>query len=923
MPPIAFNFGLASSAPMAWHRVDGNTRRTLGDTWRVTMLPTDAAQEPSRAIEVARALGRGFIVVQGEAGALTVARAIAPLSAAERAAAGLPQADALLDFDAHDWWFRTEFSDDGSADASTLVFHGLATIVDIWLNGVWIGRTDNMHLEWEADVSSLLLDTNELVLAARAMTPLLAPRRPRARWRARIVASQEWRWHRTTHIGRMPGFGPATPPVGPWRAVTLEQHAAPRLRDLSLRPHVRGGQATLDIVCAIAADVERATLVCGPVSESLYIESSAGVSELRGSLGSSALALWWPHTHGAPTTYATRLDITLRNGAQMRVDLGHVGFRSVAADTSNDGFGIVLNGHPLFLRGVCWNARDWSRLDLSADELDAEFALLVAAGVNCIRIPGCFTYSSHEFLAACDRHGVLVWHDLMFSVLDYPEYDPAFAAACEREVRQVLTRAQAHPCIATVCGNSEVAQQSAMSGLAPDELGHALFRERLATVAARALPDVPYRPSTPWGGFVPFELGKGTAHYYGVGAYRRELNDAQTSGVRFATECLAFANVPEPESLARHDAEVRRVHGAQWKRRVPRDGGATWDFEDVRDHYASALFRDDMTVLRETEPERYLALGRATSAAVIERTMQSFRRADSPCNGAFLWMWSDPWMGAGWGLTDHDGQPKSAWYALRRASRDVAIALTNEGLDGARVHVWNDSPNAVAGTIVVRLLADSAQEVRSASRPLRVEAHGGTSFLVDELFGCFTDSTYAYRFGEPSHGAVHAAWIAGVHPLRNDVSSPTHRALATRLFGRPVIDDATLFPLGDARPVRDAGLCVEHVEQTDANTLSVIVAATHVTPFVRVGADGYAADDSYFTLTPGLSRLVRLRRVGPRTADGAQATVVHVDAVSSSVAVTASAPTGASANTVAFDGARASHNHTTMASSYRSAGEQP
>ena len=49
--------------------------------------------------------------------------------------------------------------------------------------------------------------------------------------------------------------------------------------------------------------------------------------------------------------------------------------------------------------------------------------------------------------------------------------------------------------------------------------------------------------------------------------------------MRFASECLAFANVP--------DGPVGRGEG------VPRDVGADWDFADVRDHYLRVLYGVD------------------------------------------------------------------------------------------------------------------------------------------------------------------------------------------------------------------------------------------------------------------------------------------------------------------------------------------
>ena len=52
----------------------------------------------------------------------------------------------LLDFKA-DEQIRKE-------DAVILRFDGIDTLADIWLNGVYLGKTDNMHRVWEFQVKS-------------------------------------------------------------------------------------------------------------------------------------------------------------------------------------------------------------------------------------------------------------------------------------------------------------------------------------------------------------------------------------------------------------------------------------------------------------------------------------------------------------------------------------------------------------------------------------------------------------------------------------------------------------------------------------------------------------------------------------------------------------------------------------------------
>lgn len=875
---------LTASRATAWHRISTCDRIQLGTSWRIVHLPPDSAASPTDAVRVARELSRVEISANGApGGACTVAAALGLPFDAPEALANPPSP-----FDDSDWWFRTTFAHSVGSDAFHLIFDGLASLVDVWLNGEWLGRSDNMFMRWEADVSQLLRNDNELVLCARALTPLLKPRRPRARWRARHMPTQELRWHRTTQLGRMPGFGPQIPPVGPWRPIVLERRGPIEFAQLTVNARLHNHIPALDVVGRIldSDELYSATLTCGALSRPMQIMRSGNVCTVHGHISSATLLEWWPHTHGNPQTYAARMQLTLSEGRTVCVELGDIGFRNVAIDTANDNFAVSVNARPCFMRGVCWTPRDWARIDLAPDSMHAEFELLRSAGVNCIRLSGCFTYPTAEFLAACDRHGILVWQDLMFALLDYPDDDEAFVRLCEQEAEQFLSGVQARACILAICGNGEVAQQSAMMGVRRATVAHSLFQGRLAAVSERILPSVLYWPSTPWGGVLPFEVQKGTSHYFGVGAYKRELNDARRSNVKFTTECLAFANVPEPESLQAARPGLRNPHAAEWKSRVPRDGGVTWDFEDIRDHYVERIFEQSSVVLREVDSASYLAHGRAASAVAIERTLQEFRRVGSPCSGALMWLWADPWMGAGWGCVDSTGRPKSAWYALRAASRPVALALTNEGLNGAHLHCWNDSAATVRGNMVLRLLGPGDVETRSNPIPVEIPARSSVVYSSDDLLGKFVDIVHAYQFGAPVHDVVHAVW------LRDKTSFMCAENDAESMFeNQGIIAEATLFPFGDARAPADTGLRVNHIVRLNEHEAELTISCDRTTPHVRVGAPGWIAGDSYFTLTPGVTKHVRLRRA---VLNGAATTgdcaIVEVESLASLGSVRALVP---------------------------------
>jgi beta-mannosidase len=400
----------------------------------------------------------------------------------------------------------------------------------------------------------------------------------------------------------------------------------------------------------------------------------------------------------------------------------------------------------------------------------------------------------------------------MFANFDYPFADEAFAAAAEAEVRGVLGRLAARPSTAVVCGGSEVEQQAAMLGQEPAVARSPFYYERVPALMADAGLEAPYVPSAPSGGDLPFRPGHGVANYYGVGAYLRPLSDARLSGVRFAAECLAFANVPDD------DSELA----------APRDVGAAWDFADVRDRYLRELFGG-------VPQARYLEVSQAVTGEVMAATFGEWRRAESPCNGALVLALRDVRPGAGWGVLDHRGEPKVAWSYLRRALAPVAVWLVDEGLGGVDVHVANDRPQPLEARLRVALYRDRELLVEEATAELRIPPGGGAKHGVEELLGRFVDASYAYRFGPPGHDLI-AASLEG---------------------GEGLLAQAFAFPVG--RPVahEDLGLAAV-VRRGEAATLEVVVSSRRFAYCVRVHAEGYRALDDAFSVEPGGSRTITL-----------------------------------------------------------------
>jgi beta-mannosidase len=522
------------------------------------------------------------------------------------------------------------------------------------------------------------------------------------------------------------------------------------------------------------------------------------------------------------------------------VQLSRLGFRTVALDATGGDFALSLNGVPIFCRGACWMPLDPATLGADPAEYRRTLLAVRAAGMNMVRVVGPAVYEADAFHDLCDELGILVWQDFMFANMDYPE-DAAFVAAVQEEARQALRRWQGRPSLAMLCGDSEGEQQAAMWGAPPAAWQRPLFRETLPALCRELCPDVPYWPSSASGGDFPHQPNVGSTSYYGVGAYLRPLEDARRSGVRFASECLGFANVPEDTLWAAHNTTAPPAHTPQWKAGVPRDLGAGWDFDDVRDFYLRALFGVDPAALRSTDPERYLALGRITTGEVMEAAFAEWRRPTSPCRGALVWFLRDLVVGAGWGVLDRDGRPKAAYHYLRRALRPLAVFFSDEGLNGTQLHVVNERPHPWQGSLRLRLYRHGETQVGAAETALVVPARGARTFSSAALLGGFTDTTYAYRFGPPGHDLAAAFLVSDAATVEGE---------------------AYHFPVG--RPAgREPNLGLEASITTAGQEQYALSLRTRRFAYaVALNVPGFAGDDDYFSVAPGEQKTVPLRRTG-------------------------------------------------------------
>jgi beta-mannosidase len=747
------------------------------------------------------------------------------------------------DCDAFDWWCRATLQ---VAEPHRIEFAGLTFPATVFVDGEAAAECESMFLPVHVDVAP---GHHEVCIRFGSLATWLRGGRGRGRWRPGLAAATALRAARTTLIGRAPVYGALPAPVGAWRPVSVIKHSL--AIDLSLRVDAESGTVAVTGVLARPAETRVDVEVIGPDGGAA---ARAGES-VNGTGFQLAVAVpdpqrWYPHGYGPQPLYRARIAID-----GVLVHDRPFGFRTVEIDTRAGSFALRVNGVPVFCRGAAWTPPDPVALVVSADVMNAHLRQLVDAGANMVRVVGGLVNEQDEFWHGCAELGIMVWQDAMLAT-----FDPTAEASrlLVREVENLLGAHGGNPALTVVSGGNETVQRPEMLGLRREQFSIEVVDKLLPDLLTRH-GDVVYVPSSPSAPPGSDDLAirpdSGVAHWFGVGGYLEPIMAVRAAGVRFAAECLAFANPPCTDTVDRHFGGAAVAgHHPDWKAGVPRDRGASWDFEDVRDFYVREVFGVDPFAVRRVDPERYLQLGRLAIAEAMSRCYSYWRQPDSGCDGALVLCSKDFVAGAGWGLLDVDGRPKAALHVLSRVWAPVAVIATDGGLSGLRIDVYNDTDERLCGVLTLCASDLRGSPVLTADHRVELTPHSALTFSDSALTGVFRDLTHAFRFGPPA--------VDGIE-VRVEFDS-----------GRTVRDAVVVQP----RPGQTAPGLQGHATRQGGGGWALEVVADVALRYVELNLPGWEPSDNYFHLVGGVPYVVDLHAVDGSVAP--MGSISSIDAVS-------------------------------------------
>ncbi|XP_028251213.1 beta-mannosidase [Parambassis ranga] len=585
-----------------------------------------------------------------------------------------------------------------------LVFEGVDTVASVSLNGIIIGKTDNMFRRYDFSVRDLLRNEEQNVLTVSLLSPVLyASERRKAHSSYRVPPEcppdvQKGECHvnfiRKEQSSFSWDWGPSFPTMGLWKGVRLEAFDVLQLIQVSSVPLYNDSSSEwrlqVDLLLdAVQTTNGRVTLSVPELNseQSFQTDFLPGRSKRSFTLHintSSQVKVWWPSGHGQQPFYHLSVK-GLQDGSLIFNTESKVYFRTVeliqdpVVGSPGLSFYFHINGKPIFLKGSNWIPAHSFQDQVTPAVLRNLLQSAVDANMNALRVWGGGVYEQDLFYDLCDEMGIMVWQDFMFACAMYPTEDD-FLQTVREEVVQQVRRLKSHPSVIIWSGNNENEAALATDWFNIPASQRPLYIKDYVTLYVNNIRKIvqeedqsrPFLVSSPtngaeseqegWVAANPYDPHYGDVHFY---SYVLDCWDWRTfPRTRFASE-YGFQSWPSFSTLQPISTKE--------------DWSYVSDFTSHRQHHeAGNQLMLLQAALHFNLPNSTYALKRFTDTLYITQVMQAqcvkaqtefYRRSRSEIiegkghtMGALYWQLNDIWQAPSWSSVEFGGKWKMLHY---------------------------------------------------------------------------------------------------------------------------------------------------------------------------------------------------------------------------------------------------------------------
>lgn len=666
--------------------------------------------------------------------------------------------------DKEDWEYRTSIEASAAELSSRkllLVFEGLDTYADVYVNNSKVLVADNMFRTWKADIKNQLhAGSNDLRIYFHSPTktglafynslPFRIP-----------VSDNDQVTPKVSVYTRKAGYhygwdwGPRFVTSGVWRPVHLEIVNGDRITELfikqkGLSPKVANLQANLEVesleagprLLQIFADGSATPLYSSPV----HVEK--GINTLVSSFKLADPQLWWPNGYGAHKLYTFRAMLSaggkasqtssatqLPGGSSKAEKSVRQGLRTVEvvqeSGARGNSFYFLVNGVKIFMKGSNYIPLDNFLPSVTQARYEHVINTAVLSNMNMLRVWGGGIYENEQFYNLCDEKGIMVWQDFMFACSMEPPFELLKQNIYDEAVENVK-RLRTHPSIALYCGNNEDvafmtsnywgdgkgAFRNRQDSMTVVNTYKEIFHSILPGVVKAYDDDHFYWSTSPqstnYSSTSQTTNTTGDVHSWYVWGQGKPIETYRDNIGPFMTE-YGFQSFPDVESIKQftlpEDADINSAVLMSHQRSYVGNGAILSYMK--RWYKVPAAFAD------------FLYVGEVLQAEAIKIAVEAHRRAKPFCMGSLYWQIDDCWPAASWSSMDYYGHWKALQYEVKRSFEPVIISpvIIHDSLE---VYAVSDKLQPFPAKLQVRLLNFKGQVIRQSTTPITVAANTST-----------------------------------------------------------------------------------------------------------------------------------------------------------------------------------------------------
>ena len=563
------------------------------------------------------------------------------------------------------WWFKKEFSYDGTLMNPRLHFDGVCHKAQFYLNGIYLGEHIGMFGGPDYEVKNLLKKNNTLIVKIEN-----SPADPKKYseyadyddgWKNGVVVNCVYGWHYA-----------CIPSRGIWADVSLISSPICQIeRPFIITEDYKTGKMGICIKSE-SKSKGKLKIKISPYNfkgDIQYFETDFNCesnTQLHYTINIKNYRLWWPNGYGDQPLYRFEIFIEGKNDLIQKFD-EVVGIRQIEMkpidgmpNPENYNWRFFINGKYIFIKGTNWCTTD-ALLRCTPERYDRFLGLAKHQHLQLLRAWGGGLPETDYFYRKCDELGLMVQQEWP-TCWDSPKTQPTEPLIETAKIHTI--RLRNHPSLVRWAGGNELS--------ATDEISV----KEMAKVAFSLDGTRPFHRTSPYAG---------SLHSYSTYWEMEEMDAALNLKAPFIGE-FGMASSPNFESVAKYvpkeelSAPIERNAKNCFNYHTPRFNEFNWpeNYNDM-DH----LLKRSSEFCNINTLKDFIFGTQLAQGVAIRHTLESARSESPKQSGICYYKLTDVYPACSWSTVDYYGVPKIPYYIIQDAFAPLHAMLKIESINGA------------------------------------------------------------------------------------------------------------------------------------------------------------------------------------------------------------------------------------------------